>query len=426
MTAGLWRRAAAWVLPALLWAWPASGGRDLAAQLTRDADGMKAALVETRRHFHAHPELSNREVETGKEIVRRLTALGYAPTAGVAGHGVVATLQGGRPGPLVAYRADMDALPVEEKNDLPFKSVNPGVMHACGHDLHVTVALGLAELFMRHRAELPGSVRFIFQPAEEGAPPGEEGGAPLMIKQGVLEGPAPVAIFGLHTQPELEAGDVALVPGPFMAAADRFRITVHGKQAHGAQPQQGVDAVYVGAQVVTALQSVVSRRNDARRPLVLTVGSFHAGSRFNILAEEAVLEGTLRTLDPDAHDQAPRDIQQVLDGVCAAHGARCTFANQVLAPVTVNHEPLARQLLPALERAAGPGHLKPFPRVMIAEDFGFLAERVPGFYAYLGVSNTARGLKGTLHSPGYLADEDALVVGVRVMAAVMLARLQGG
>jgi amidohydrolase len=395
--------------------------RDNPPDVNASVEALREKLLETRRYFHAHPELSNREVETGREIARRLTAMGYTVQEHVAGNGVVATVTGGKPGKLVAYRADIDALPLTEDNGLPFKSVNPGVMHACGHDLHITVALGLAELLMKHRASLHGSVRFIFQPAEEGSPPGEEGGAPLMMKQGVLENPVPVAIYGLHTQPDLPVGDVSFLPGPFMAAADRFKITVTGKGSHGAQPHNGVDAVYVGAQVVNALQSVVSRRNNPARPLVLSVGSFHAGSRFNILAEEAVLEGTLRTLDPEAHLQAPADMARIIDHTCQAHGATCRFENAVLAPVTANDVRLSAWSGPVLEKALGKQHVKTARPAMIAEDFGFFAEKVPGFYLYLGVANDEKHLGGPLHSPRYTADEDALLVGVKAMAALLLA-----
>ncbi len=397
--------------------------KDPTPELLKQVDAMKPALVETRRHFHAHPELSNREVETGKELARRLTAMGYAVQTGVAGHGVTATLQGGQPGPLVAWRTDIDALPVTEAVDSPFKSQNPGVMHACGHDVHMTVALGVAQLLMKNRATIPGSVKFIFQPAEEGPPAGEEGGASLMIKQGVLE-PRPVAILGLHTAPDLKVGDVATVAGPLMAAADRFRLTVRGKGAHGAQPHNGVDAVYVGSQVVGALQSVVSRRNDARRPLVVTVGSFHAGTRFNILAEEATLEGTVRTLDPQSHAAAPKEMSKIVDGICSAHGATCTFENTVLAPVLVNDPALYALAQTTLDRTLGRDHVKTATPMMIAEDFGFYAQQVPALFLMLGVGNPDKGITAGLHSPNYQADEEALAVGVRVASSLIVARLR--
>ncbi len=256
-------------------------------------------LVEARRWFHQHPELSNREEKTGAEIARRLEAMGYDVQTGVAHHGVVAVLEGALPGPVVAWRSDIDALPIHEQVDVPYRSTNDGVMHACGHDIHTTVGLGTAEVLMGLKDRLHGTVKFIFQPAEEGPPIGEDGGAKLMIAEGVLEKPMPEAIFGLHVMPIAEAGFAALRPGGLMAASDRFTITIHGRMTHGSAPHDGIDAVYVASQVVTALQAIASREVDARRSLVVSVGTLNAGSRWNIIADKAVLTGTVRTLDPE-------------------------------------------------------------------------------------------------------------------------------
>jgi len=407
---------------ALLLAFPQVHGKADSPDFSSQIEKMKPSLIETRRHFHAHPELSNREVETGKEIARRLEAMGYVVKRNVAGNGVVTTLKGGKPGALVAYRADIDALPIEEANDLPFKSRNPGVMHACGHDMHTTVALGVAELLMKNRAAVPGEIRFIFQPSEEGAPAGERGGASLMIEEGVLE-PKPAAIFGLHVMPGLHAGDVAWRSGPFMAAAVRFSIKIKGKKAHGANPHDGVDAIYVASQVVNGLQGIVSRQTDSRKALVISIGQFHAGNRWNILADEAVLEGTVRTLDPDVHSRIKADMERVMGGITSAYAAGYEFtAWQDIAPVVVNASPVSEQSAAALERALGKDHVKPTNTVMVSEDFAFFSQRVPALFFVLGVGNPEKGMTGNIHTPQFQADEDALTTGVKAMAAVLLAR----
>lgn len=389
--------------------------------LGAEAAAMRPWLVEQRRWFHAHPELSNREVDTGKAVARRLAEMGLTVQTGVAGNGVVGVLTGGKPGPTVVHRADMDALPITETRDVPYKSQNPGVMHACGHDIHTAVGLGVAKLLSQRRASLRGTVKFLFQPAEEGPPAGEEGGARLVVREGVLT-PAPAAVFGLHVAPQLPVGTMGWRAGPMMAAADRFVLTVHGKSAHGAQPQHGVDAVYVGAQVVTGLQAVVSRQQDARAPLVLTIGSFHAGNRFNIIAADAVMEGTVRTLDPDTHARSQAAIGKVVGGITTAYGARYALDYQELAPVVVNEVALTRRSVPVLEQALGAGRAVEVEPVMIAEDFGFYAQQAPSLFLFLGVGNAAAGITGNIHTPDFQADEDALVVGVKAMAAVVIAR----
>ena len=255
------------------------------------ASEIEPQLIEARRWFHQHPELSNREEQTGAEIARRLEEMGYEPRTGVAHHGVVAVLEGALPGPVVAWRSDIDALPIEEEVDVPYRSTNAGVMHACGHDLHTTVGLGAADVLMRLKDRLHGTVVFIFQPAEEGPPPGEDGGAKMMIDEGALESPPVEAIFGLHVMPTFEAGRIGVRPGGLMAASDRFKLTIHGRMTHGSAPHDGIDAVYIGSQVVAALQAIASREVDARNSLVVSVGTFNAGNRYNIIAEEAVLTG---------------------------------------------------------------------------------------------------------------------------------------
>jgi amidohydrolase len=389
------------------------------------ADDLYPKLVECRRWFHAHPELSNREVETSAEIARRLREMGYEPRTGIAGHGVVAVLEGGRPGPVVAWRADIDALPIDEAVDVPWRSQNPGVMHACGHDVHLTVALGVAELLRGMRDELPGTVLFIFQPAEEGAPPGEEGGASLMLAEGVFDDPHPDAIFGMHVMPNREVGTVAWGSGPFMASADRFTITVTGRMTHGSAPQDGVDAIWVGSQIVDALQGIVSREIDSRRPVVLSVGTFDAGNRFNIIAGSAELTGTVRTLDSEAQDHVESAMRRVVAGVCTAHRATCEVVYERVTPMVVNDPELTRKAVGILDAVLGDDALLEIEPIMAAEDFSEFARVVPGFYFHLGVGNTAEGWTSYVHTPTFRPDENAIRVGVRAAAAVLVGTLEG-
>ncbi|MBI4917806.1 MAG: amidohydrolase [Acidobacteria bacterium] len=396
-----------------------AGADDLAARIRVETQAIEQELIRTRRAFHQHPELSNREVETGREIARRLRALGLSVRAPVAGTGVVAELAGALPGPLVAWRADIDALPIEERVDVPYRSASPGVMHACGHDVHITVGLGAAEVLSRLRDRLAGRVRFIFQPAEEGPPAGEPGGAPLMIAEGVLADPVPAAIFGLHVMPTRRAGEVGVRSGGIMAAADRFTIRVHGRATHGSTPHDGIDTVWVAAQVVTALQGVVSRENDARRPLVVSVGSLHAGNRFNIVAGEAVLEGTVRTLDEATHAAARERISRVLDGVCKAHRATCELDYEEINPVTNNPAPLAVPSFEALRRGLGAGAVQDAEPIMAAEDFAHYGRHVPAFYFFLGVGNPEKGLTSYVHTATFQPDEAAIATGVEAACLLL-------
>jgi len=399
-----------------------STAADLDRAIRQEAERLGPALLETRRWFHQHPELSNREVETGREIARRLAALGLEVRTGVARTGVVAVLRGGKPGGVAAWRADIDALPIGEQVDVPWTSTNPGVMHACGHDLHITVGLGAAEVFSRLRDQVPGTVVFIFQPAEEGAPAGEEGGAALMIAEGVLDDPRPHAIFGLHViTPELRAGQVGWRAGGIMASSDALRITVEGTAAHGSAPHEGVDAVYVAAQVVTALQSVVSREVDSRRPAVVSIGSLHAGNRNNILAGEAVMEGTVRALDRQTRAQVLAAVERVVAGTCQSHRATCRVSLGRAVPPTINDAALAASSVAALQAALGDEAVIETEPIMAAEDFSLFAERVPGFYFFLGVGNPERGWTSYVHSPTFQPDEASIVVGVRAAAALLVA-----
>lgn len=368
-----------------------------------------------------HPELSNREERTSRVVAERLRALGLDEVkTGVGKYGVVALLKGSKPGPVVAVRADMDALPIQETIDVPYKSQTPGVKHACGHDVHTTIELGVAEVLSMMRNQISGTIKFIFQPAEEGAPQGEEGGAAFMIKEGALENPRPSVIFGLHTMPSIEAGQIAYHSGPAMASSDRFTITIRGKKSHGAQPQLGVDAVVVAAECVTTLQSIRSRRIDPLEPLVITVGTINGGDRYNVIAGEVKMEGTMRTLNEDVRKRAQEMMRQTLASVTSAYGATADLQFDSPNPVTYNDPRLVDETLPTIRRLVGEANLiapKPF---MPAEDFSYYQKVVPGFFFFLGVGNKARGINAGWHTAEFDVDEESLVVGVKVMANVLL------
>ena len=395
-------------------------------RIAAEADGLYPSLVEARRWFHAHPELSNREVETSAEIVRRLEAMGYEPRTGLAGNGVIAVLEGGKPGPVVAWRSDIDALPITEVVDVPWKSTNEGVMHACGHDIHMTVGLGTAEVLMRMRDEVPGTVLFLFQPAEEGPPPGEVGGATEMLADGAFDDPRPVAVFGSHVMPNFEVGTIGWGSGGVMASADRFTIRVQGKMTHGSAPQDGIDAVWVGSQIVDALQGIIAREVDSRKPAVVSVGTFEAGNRFNIIAGSAELTGTVRTLEPAARDQIEAAISRIVAGVCDAHRASCEVDYQRFTPVLMNDPELTAASVETLRSTLGADAVIEAEPIMAAEDFAEYAEVVPGFFFMLGVGNTEKGWTSYVHTPTFQPDEEALRVGVRAASALLLGRLAAG
>ena len=389
------------------------------------AEALRGRLVETRRDLHMHPELSNREERTSRVVAERLRALGLTDVkTGVGKHGVTALLVGGKPGPVVAVRADMDALPIQEVDGRPYKSQTPSVMHACGHDVHTTVELGVAEVLSKMKDEVRGTVKFIFQPAEEGAPQGEEGGARLMIKEGALDNPRPRAVFGLHTEPNLQAGQIGYHFGPAMASADTFYITVKGKSSHGAQPQMGVDAVVVAAQCVLALQNIRSRRIDPLEPLVISVGTIQGGSRFNVIADEVKMSGTMRTFNDQVRERSIALMRETLQSVTAAYGATYELEMGNGNPVTYNEPALVEETLPTVRRVVGANNalaIKPF---MPAEDFSLYQKIVPGFFFFLGVGNREKGITAGWHTREFDVDEESLVVGVKVMSNVLLDYLE--
>lgn len=398
---------------------PPSSSRE--AQIAQAAESLRPKLVEQRRDFHMNPELSNREERTSRIVAERLRALGLDEVkTGVGKYGVVALLKGSKPGPVVAVRADMDALPINETMDVPYKSKNPGVKHACGHDVHTTVELGVAEVLSKMRDQISGTIKFIFQPAEEGPPTGEEGGAALMIKEGALENPRPQAIFGLHTMPGIEAGQIGYHSGPAMASADKFIITVRGKKSHGAQPQMGIDAIVVASECVTALQTIHSRRIDPFEPLVITIGTIKGGDRNNIIAEEVQMEGTMRTFNEEVRKRSQEMMKQILSSVASAHGASFELEFENPIPFVYNDPKLVEETLPSMRRVVGEANLiapKPF---MPAEDFARFQKVIPGFFYFLGVGNRARGITAGWHTAEFDVDEESLVVGVKVMSNVLL------
>jgi amidohydrolase len=423
----------AWLLVAA----PVAYGAD-SAQARADAlaAGLESKVIAWRRDIHAHPELGNREVRTAGLIAKHLRALGLEVRTGVAHTGVVALLRGSKPGPVVALRADMDALPVTEEVDVPFASKvraqwagrETGVMHACGHDTHVAMLMGVAEILAGMKAELPGSVKFIFQPAEEGPPPGEEGGAALMIKQGALDDPRPDAIFGLHIGATYEAGQLAYRPGPLMAAADVLRITVTGRQTHGSAPWGGVDPIVVAAQIVLGLQTIVSRQvNITKEPVVVTIGGIDGGNRFNIIPDKVEMVGTVRSFDERLREDVHRRIRLTAQSIAEASGATAQVEIEKPYAVTVNHPALTERMRPTLERVAGAGNVLLAERRTGAEDFSFFAQQVPGLFVFLGGSPKGTDMSKVAynHSPRFYVDESALLLGVRTLTHLTIDYLNG-
>jgi amidohydrolase len=399
--------------------------RDLASEIDARVTAEMPKVIAWRRDIHQHPELSNREVRTSKIVADHLRALGLDVRTGVAKTGVVGLLRGGRPGPVVALRADMDGLPVTEILDLPFKSVEKstydgqavGVMHACGHDAHTAMLMGVAEILTGLKAELPGSVKFIFQPAEEGPPPGETGGAGDMVAEGALENPHVDAIFGLHVMP-MEQGSLWYRAGGVMASADVFKIVVHGRQTHGAVPWGGVDPIATSAEIVTALQTIVSRQIDlTNAPAVITIGRINGGVRYNIIPDTVTLEGTMRALDPKMQEDMRSRIKRTAELVAESAGAEAAVTFENTAPVTFNDPALTESIVPTLKRIAGDNVHVAQPRT-VSEDFSKFQQKVPGVFIYLGVNK--QGADPTKvaqnHAPDFFVDEAALPVGVRTMA----------
>ncbi len=401
-------------------------------------DALRAKVVEWRRDLHRHPELGNQETRTAGVVADHLRSLGLEPRAGIGGTGVAAVLRGARPGPRIALRADMDALPVTEATGLPYASTvrasyrgQPvGVMHACGHDMHVAILMGVAEALAGRRDQLAGEVMFVFQPAEEGPPlAGEVAGARRMLDEGLWEDFRPEAVLGLHVWSRLPAGQIGVRAGPFMASADEWTLKVSGRQTHGSQPWAGVDPITVAAQVLLGAQAIIARQVDiTAHPVVLTAGQIQAGTRFNIIPDEATMVGTLRTFDAGVREDVIARLRSTAEHFAAASGASATLDVAANAPATSNDPALLQRLRPALEQAAGAGNVVEVPRYTIAEDFSVFANEVPGLYFFVGTTPPGQDPESAPinHSPHYAPDESALDLGMRAMLQASLALLDGG
>lgn len=421
------------ILPALIASLLAPAAHAQRPEVAAAAAAVKQNVVGWRRDFHQHPELSNRETRTSAEVARHLRALGLKPITGIANHGVVAIIEGGKPGPKVALRADMDALPVTEQVDLPFASKvttdfrgqTVGVMHACGHDAHTGILLGIAKSLVKMKAELPGSVMLVFQPSEEGAPDGEEGGASLMLKEGLFKDFKPDAVFGLHVFSTLPAGQIGVRQGPLMAASDKFTIKVKGRQTHGSRPWGGIDPIVTAADVIDSAQSIVSRRTDiAKLPAVVSFGSIKGGIRYNIIPDEVELVGTIRTFDEGMRQKIFTDLKNVAEHVSIAHGAtaEASVPDRDGNPVTYNDPALTARMLPSLKAVVGDANVIEPPLQMGAEDFSFYAKEVPSMFFFVGA--TAPGIDPATapsnHSPKFALDESSLDIGLRALLQVTL------
>lgn len=392
---------------------------DFVPGFKQKAAALYPEAVELRRHLHQIPELCHLEKETSAFVGQYLKKLGLTVHTGIGGYGLKAVLQGGRPGPVVAIRSDMDALPIEEKTGLPFSSKNKGVMHACGHDAHMTNVLMAARLLAEVKDNIPGTIVFIFQPCEEGAPPGKTGGAEGMIKAGVLENPHIDAIFGLHVMPDLPVGTIGVCPGPIMANVASFYITLFGKASHGAFPHQGIDAIYVASAAIMQFQSLISRFRDPGEPAVLSVGTIKGGVRLNVIAEKVEMEGTVRTFSFDLQDKISMGMEKILKSLSIAYGTQYRFDFTKDAPFVKNDPVLTEFTIPVFKKIVGEKNVRIVKPMTIAEDFSHYSHKIPGLFFFLGV-----GGKSALHTPTFAVDEDVLKVGPVLFASAALHYLQ--
>ena len=406
---------------------PSVRASSLDADIDQRAQQVEDKVIAWRRDIHQHPELSNRETRTAQLVADHLRGLGLDVKTGIAHTGVMALLKGEQPGPVVALRADMDALPVAEEVDVPFASKvrstyngqEVGVMHACGHDTHTAILMGVAEILTALRPRLPGTVKFIFQPAEEGVPQGEEGGAALMVKEGVLENPKPEAILGLHVLSSVPTGKLEYRSGPVMASIDSFRITVRGRQTHGAMPWRGVDPIVVASQIVLGLQTIASRQVDVtKEPSIVTVGSIHGGARFNIIPDSVEMLGTVRTYNEEMRADIHRRITTTAELIAKSAGAGAEVAIDKMNPATVNHAGLTEALAPTLSRVAGGENVGVSPKLTASEDFSLYQQQVPGFFFFVGITPPGSDVTTAPanHSPQFYVDEAGLLLGVRALA----------
>lgn len=391
---------------------------------------VKTKVVEWRRYIHQHPELGNREVKTAEMVANHLRSLGIEVRTQVGVTGVVGVLKGGKPGPVVALRADMDALPVKERVNVPFKSEVTAdylgqtvpVMHACGHDSHVAILMGTAEVLSKMKKDVPGTVVFIFQPAEEGPPGNEEGGAPLMIKEGALDNPKVEAIFGLHINSQTPVGMITYKSGATMASSDWFTIRVKGKQTHGSQPWGGIDPIYVSSLIIQGLQGIVSRQSELTvAPVVISVGKITSGVRNNIIPEETTMDGTIRTLDPVMQKETHERIRKVATTIANAYGATAEVTIDTKTLVTYNNPQLTELMVPAFEKAAGKENVKAKEWTTGAEDFSYFSDKVPGIFFFLGGMPAGMNPKDAFphHTPDFYIDDSKLDVGVKAFVELV-------
>ncbi|HEA22676.1 hypothetical protein LCGC14_1317200 [marine sediment metagenome] len=397
--------------------------------LSKDYDAVADKIIEWRRDIHKNPELSNREFKTAEKITEHLKSLGIEVQTGVAHTGVVGILKGKKPGKTIALRADIDALPVLERNDLPFKSTVKAdykgeqvpVMHACGHDAHIAILMGVAEVLSKNTDKINGTIKFIFQPAEEGPPPGEEGGALLMVKEGVLKNPDVDAIFGLHIKSQTPVGTIRYKSGGTMAAAQSFTINVKGKQSHGSEPWSGVDPILISAKIIDGLQTIISRETKlTQEAAVITVGKITSGVRFNIIPESAEMIGTIRTLDQGMKEHINRRMNEMVPAIAKAYNGEATIEIRDATEITYNEPALVEQMLPTIKRVAGEANVQSQNAVTGAEDFSYYQKEIPGFFFFLGGMAAGTTESFPHHTPDFRIDDSGLQLGVRVLTEMSL------
>ncbi len=397
--------------------------------ILKDIETIEDKVIDWRRYFHANPELSNKEFNTAKKIEEHLKSLGMDVQTGIAITGVVGILKGDNPGKVVALRADIDALPVTERNDLPYKSkvtdtflgTESGVMHACGHDTHIAILMGVAEVLSKHKDKINGTVKFIFQPAEEGPPPGEEGGAKLMIKEGVLENPKVDAIYGLHINSGTPVGTIKVKPEGIMAAVERFEVHVEGKGSHGSAPWAGVDPILISAKIIDGFQTIISRESNLiDAPAVITVGKITSGTRFNVIPESAELIGTVRTLDSNMRTHIIKRMTEMASDIAEAYGGKATMKWRNQTVVTYNDPTLTTKAIETLKMVAGDTNVKDMKAITGGEDFSYFQEKVPGVYFFLGGMTPGNTNPYPHHTPDFLIDDSGLTLGVKAMSQLAL------
>ncbi|MCO4821888.1 MAG: amidohydrolase [Flavobacteriaceae bacterium] len=397
--------------------------------LDKEVSDIEAKVIEWRRDFHQNPELSNREFKTAEKIAAHLKSLGMDVQTGIAHTGVVGILKGDKPGKVLALRADIDGLPVPERGDLPFKSVAKGefrgeevpVMHACGHDTHIAILMGVAEIMSKNKNKIKGTIKFIFQPAEEGAPPGEEGGAKLMVKEGVLKNPDVDAIFGLHIGSAQPVGTIGYKSGGAMAAVNSFEINVKGKQTHGSMPWGGIDPIMASVKIIDGLQTLISREMPlTEEGIVLSIGKITSGVRSNIIPESAQIIGTLRTLDEGMQADIHKRMKEMVPAIAKAYRAEATIDIDEGYPITFNDPDLTAQMLPSLEEAAGKEHVINMKAITGAEDFSFFQKEIPGLYFFLGGKSPGKSEAFPHHTPDFFIDESGMILGVKAFIQLSL------